>query len=159
MKLIRTDKDKFLFALGRKEKGLLCELLSLYPVVPAAHHRLSKSAKIGKQDENQRLLDEALAAQRRENKRQVLAMLNEPGRFTQTDSGFRLALSPPQMDWLLQVLNDVRVGSWIALGSPGTEPGERIPLNDQTTPHVWAMEAAGFFEMAVVEAMSGQLSA
>ena len=159
MKLIRADKDNFVFALGRREKRLLFELLKLYPLVPAAHHRLSKTAKAGKNDENQRLLDEALAAQREENKRQVLAMLNEPGRFKETESGSRFALSPPQMDWLLQVLNDVRVGSWIALGSPDTEAGEKITVNDETAPHYWVMEAAGFFEMALVEALSGQESA
>lgn len=111
MKLIRVNKTKFVFELGRKEKALLCQLLDLYPLVPASHHRISESAQGDEADEKQRLLEETLAAQRQENKRQVLAMLNEPGRFTPTESGFRLALSPQQMDWLLQVLNDVRVGS------------------------------------------------
>lgn len=159
MKLIRADRDKFVFALERKEKGLLCELLGLYPLVPVSHHRLSRSAKTGKPDENQRLLEEALAAQRKENKRQLLAMLNEPGRFTQAESGFWFALSPQQTNWLLQVLNDVRIGSWINLGSPDTEEREQLAVNEKTAPFYWAMEAAGFFEMALVEAMSGQLSA
>jgi len=156
VKLLRTGKDKFAFALGRREKRLLFELLKLYPLVPPSHHRLSKSAKAGQDDENQRLLEEALTTQREENKRQVLAMLNEPGRFKETESGFRFVISPSKMDWLLQVLNDVRVGSWIALGSPDTENDEDLALTEETAPHYFAMQAAGFFEMALVEAMSGQ---
>lgn len=156
MKLIRTGKDTFVFALGRREKRLLFELLKLYPLIPPSHHRLSKSTKAGDDDDNQRLLEEGLATQREENKRQVLTMLNEPARFKETESGFRFALSPPQMEWLLQVLNDVRVGSWINLGSPDTEQDEQLALTEETAPYYWVMQAAGFFEMALVEAMSGQ---
>jgi hypothetical protein len=159
MKLIRADKKSFVFAMGRREKHLLLGLLKLYPLVPATHHRLSKPAKAGQDDENQHLLDEAIAAQRRENRQQVQALLNEPGRFKETESGFHLTLSPPQMDWLLQVLNDVRIGSWLNLGSPDTEEREQLVVNEKTSPSYWAMEVAGFFEMALVEAMSGQLYA
>jgi hypothetical protein len=156
VKLIQADQDQFVFHLGNREKRLLFEILKLYPLIPAAYPRVSKSAKDLAQKASQHLLEEALAAQRRESKKQVLAMLHEPARFRQTESGFRLTLSPPQMEWLLQVLNDIRVGSWINLGSPDTEQGEKLPLDEETAPHLWVMEAAGHFEMALLDATSGR---
>ena len=38
--------------------------------------------------------------------RQVLAMLDEPTRFRETESGPRFTLSASETEWLLQVLND-----------------------------------------------------
>ena len=156
MKLIKADKDQFVFHVGKREKRLLFEILKLYPLIPAAYQRCSKSAGDAAEKASQQLLKEALAAQRRENKKQVLAMLNEPERFQETESGFRLTLSSPRMEWLLQVLNDIRVGSWIGLGSPDTEKGEEIPLTAESAPHLWVMEAAGHFEMSLLGAMSGR---
>ena len=40
MKLIRASHDQFGFELSQEEKNLL-NILQLYPLVPAAHHRLS----------------------------------------------------------------------------------------------------------------------
>lgn len=155
MKLLSADKNQFVFQIGKREKDLLFELIGRYPQVPAASARHRVSTKNTGDAEQQRLLDEALAAHRQQSKRQVLAMLNEPKRFHADSTGYRFTLSPPQVEWLLQVLNDVRVGSWIALGSPDTEKGERVPLNAKTLPHLWPMEAAGHFEASLIEAVGG----
>ena len=151
MKLIRGDKDRFVFAMGKREKSLLFQILHLYPLVPPAHHQLSKFADGQRDAENQRLLEEALAEQRRGNRRQVLAMLNEPTRFRETDTGIQFTLTASQVEWLLQVFNDVRVGSWLALG----EPDElQIPeVNQTNAPYVLAMESAGYFESALLDAL------
>jgi len=55
----------------------------------------------------------------------------------------------------LQVLNDVRVGSWIALGSPDPESGKKILFNEKLLPHFRTMELAGAFEMVFLDALSG----
>ena len=135
MKLIRTRRDKLVFEISQSEKRLLFDVLKLYPLISPTHHRLTKSARTAKHDENQRLLEESLAAQREENRKNVRAMLDEPGHFKATASGFQLTLSGPEIEWLLQVLNDVRVGSWIALGSPDPESGKKIAFNEKLLPH------------------------
>ena len=78
MKLIRTKRDKLVFEISLSEKRLLFEVLKLYPLISPTHHRLTKSARTAKHDENQRLLEESLAAQREENRKKVRAMLDEP---------------------------------------------------------------------------------
>jgi len=155
MKLIRTKREKLVFEISLPEKRLLFEVLKLYPLISATHHRLSKSARSAKHDENQRLLEESLAAQREENRKNVRAILDEPGRFQTAASGFQLTLSGPEIEWLLQVLNDVRVGSWIALGSPDPEQGKMIVFNEKILPHFRMMELAGAFEMVFLDALSG----
>ncbi len=157
MKLIRSDNRHYVFHFTRREKGLLRELLQRYPLVSGATERPHGAAAADPETESRRLLADALAAQRQETKRQVQAMLNEPGRFQETESGCHLTLSPPQMEWLLQVLNDIRVGSWITLGSPDTEKGESVALDAETAPHLWLMEFAGYFEMQLLGAMGEKL--
>jgi len=151
VKLLRMGKNGHVFRLGQREKQLLLETLKLYPLVPASHHRLSKDGHEPNDDENQRLLEEALAEQRQENRRQVMAMLNEPQRFRETKSGFELTLSPAQVEWLLQVLNDVRVGSWLALGEP--EPGEEPKVTGQNAKYLIALELCGLFESVLLAAL------
>ena len=150
MKLVKATKTRLIFHLGQREKRSLPQVLKLYPCVPSAHHVLSKSGRMPDAAGNQQLLDEALAEQREENKQQVQALLADPNRFDPTDTGARLSLSPAEVEWLMQVLNDVRVGSWVLLGSPDKKPAE---LNANTARHFLAMEMAGYFQMQLLEAL------
>ena len=153
MKLLRATEIRLLFQLGPREERLLRQVLKLYPRVPSAHQVLSKSGRLPDGEANQRLLDEALAEQRAENKQELLALLADPRRFAQTETGGRLSLLPGEVEWLLQVLNDIRVGSWIVLGSPE----DKVPeLNDTTAPNFLAMEMAGYFQAQLLEALHGE---
>ena len=155
MKLIRTRREKFVFAISPQEKGLLDEVLKLYPLVSATHHRLSRKSNIVQPNDHQRLLEESLAAQREVNRKNVQAMLEKPGHFQTTAAGSQLTVSGPEIEWLLQVLNDVRVGSWIALGSPDPEQDKKIVFDKKMLPHFRMMELAGAFEMVFLDALSG----
>ena len=157
MKLIRAMGDNSLFEISKREWRLLLEVLELYPLIPATHQRLSKRTKTTKENENQLWLEESLAAHRKENRKLVLAMLNEPERFQTKASGYHFTLSRSEIEWLLQVLNDVRVGSWIALGSPETLYSKDVSLNDNTAPHIRSMEIAGGFEMVFLNSLTGGL--
>jgi hypothetical protein len=150
VKLIGPLNGKLLFHLGRREKNLLLALLRLYPRVPPAQARLSKSAQVD--SASQQLLEEALAEQRAQNQKQVAALLSDPARWSERQGGWGLSLKPGEMEWLLQVLNDIRVGSWILLGSPEHQIAE---LDEETAPHLWAMEIAGTFEIPLLQALEG----
>jgi hypothetical protein len=150
MKLVRATSARLVFHLGRRETRLLHRILQLYPCVPSAHHVLSKSSGLPNQQADQQLLDEALAEHRADNRKQVLALLADSQRFARTKTGCRLSLPPAEAEWLLQVLNDVRVGSWISLGSPEEKAQT---LNETTAPHFLAMEIAGYFQAELLEAL------
>jgi hypothetical protein len=152
MKLIRRSEAKLLFHLGQRDGTLLLQILQRYPRIPPAHQPLSKAGVLPNQQESQKLLDEALAEQRAESKKHLQELLADSRRFQKQDSGFRLSLSPVEAEWLLQVLNDIRVGSWIILGAPE----ERLEgLNAANAADFWTMEMAGAFESELLEALEG----
>jgi len=142
--------DKFVCQLGKREKNLLFDLLKLYPCIPAARPGATKAAALP--ETSQRLLEEALAEQRTTNKLQIQKWLADPHRFEETETSWRFSLSGPEIEWLLQILNDVRVGSWLSLGSPD-EKLELSLLNAKTAPHFWTMQLAGEFEMRLLKAL------
>lgn len=156
MKVHRTAKDKLVFQLGRRERDLLLRLLRLYPCVPPAHQPASRTGAVPEPEETQRLLDEALAEQRAENRQLLQGLLADPQRYQVTTTGCRLTLSPGDLEWLLQILNDIRVGSWVQLGAPE----EKLESLDETTaPHYWAMEMSGLFQMQLLAALEHPESA
>lgn len=155
MKIVRRQKEKLLFEFSHQEKNLLLAILKLFPLVPKAYHRLSKNGEIPGHDENQRLLEESLDAQQHENRQLLAALLDDAGRFKPCAAGFRFSLARSEIEWLLQVLNDVRLGSWIALGSPDLEREDQLAVTIQTLPHLQRMELAGRLEMFFLNAISG----
>ena len=157
MKLIHAATDAFQFEISADEKGLLFQLLQLYPLVPATHYRLSKDRQISNREENQLLLDETLSSQRLANRQQVEAMLNEPKRFATCAAGYQVSFRRGEMEWLLQVFNDVRLGSWIALGSPDHQEEMRQRRKPQAARHLLIMDLTAFFETAFLDALSGEI--
>jgi hypothetical protein len=151
VKLLRVEKERYFFRLGHDEKALFEFLLRLYPVIPSAHQALSKTS--AKKDENQRLLDEALAEQRKENKQHVEKLLKDARHFkeTDTDTDIEMNLTGGEIEWLLQVLNDVRVGHWILLGSPEEHP--RFDPDAENAAYVLTMDFASDFQMDLLKAI------
>lgn len=153
MRLVRATNDQFVFELGPRERELLLQVLKLYPRIPPAAYRLSKKGRLPDQDASQRLLEEALTEHRADNRKQLQALLAEPRRLAPGPMGWRLTLSAGDLEWLLQVLNDIRVGSWLNLGAPE----DKIPpLTEENAPDLWAMELAGSFQMRFLEAVEGR---
>ena len=152
MKLLKRTESACTFLVGKRERELLSAVLRHYPMVIAGHF---SSRRPGHEpvEQSEALLQEALAEQQKENRRQVEEMLNEPGRFREHDLGFTFRLTPSEIEWLLQVLNDVRVGSWIQLGEPDTSSRsalQEMKLDEHTVQLAWRMELAGLFQGALL---------
>ena len=152
MKINKSDGDKFTFLVSKKEKQLLFDILALYPLVPACFQPLSKTAGAADIQTDQRLLEESLAAHKQENRKQLSVIINELNRVQENAGGGRLTLSSDQLEGLLQVLNDIRVGSWLKLGSPDAARKKVIELNQDNARYAWAMEVAGLFQTALLTA-------
>jgi len=155
VKLLAADKDWLRFQLSDGEKAVLLDVLGLYPCVPPAYHRLSREPRDNADRERQRLLDEALAEQRAQHRRLLQALLHNPDTFRKVGTRWQMTLRRGDFDWLLQVLNDVRVGSWIALGSPEQLP-RKLPRDAAQAAHACAMELAGLFQMVLLDAVEGE---
>lgn len=152
MKFIKADKSKLLFNVNRDEMWRLFKVLDLYPLIPASHSQLSRS---GKRPEDQRLLEEAMAATRLEHRNKILDWKKSRADLFEAGSKGTLSVKSSELEWLLQVLNDVRVGSWLALGSPDGPAEYLAAINEATARHFWAMETAGHFQMILLSATDG----
>jgi hypothetical protein len=152
VRFLRVENEKYVFRLGKGEKELLAVVLGLYPVIPPAHQSISKSAAIASKM-NQRLLDEALAEQRSENKNLVASFLADTRRFHETETATRLTMTAAEIEWLLQVLNDIHVGNWILLGSPGEDTADLVPT-DKNARFIGAMELARWFQSDLLAAFN-----
>lgn len=152
MRLIEAKDGQFVFRFLQRERLMLTHILKQFPVGSGAVGPLSKSGDEQKLAEHERLLEEALAEQRAEHKRLVDAFLGEQGRFAEdSKGGFRLRLTTAQMDWLLRVLNEVRVGLWMKLGRP--QQLGPLALAGQVEPVV-TMEICALFQTRLLAALS-----
>lgn len=157
MKFLHCDGENFLLEFERGEPALLLHLLSLYPLVPATYHRVTQDKNFPHRLENQQLLDEAIQSQREQNKKEILALIKSPKRFNEAEGVASIAFARADLEWLLQVVNDVRVGCWIALGSPGYEKKKIVRPDKEAMRHAMFMEIAGGFEMFFLGLVNGDV--
>jgi hypothetical protein len=153
VKLFSHKNNRYVFLLGKREKELLRALLQHYPVLSTDYHQVSRESKEQIQGLDPQLLQEALADRQRENKLALEQFLKDPQRFLKHELGYQLQLDSGEVDWLLQVLNDIRVGNWVKLGSPDPRKPLALQINEQNVECAWAMEMAGFFESVLIEAL------
>ncbi|MBI5383891.1 MAG: hypothetical protein HZA90_04310 [Verrucomicrobia bacterium] len=153
MKLASKEPDRLVFTMSRRERSIFQEVLQHYPLVPVSHHRLSRQGRGAAQSSDQELLEHTMAAEKDQRKGQVAALLGDSPRFTATGNAWRIAFSREEAESLLQVLNDVRVGSWLRLGCPDPDEGKTPELTSENAPYVFLMELSGHFECELMEAL------
>lgn len=150
VKLLSREKNRCVFLIGKREREMMCNLLRMYPMLSAGYQKPTKDPKLKADAE---LLREALAEQHRANKEALEEMLKSKGRFVEDQMGYRFSLKTSELEWLLQVFNDVRVGSWVKLGSPSPQNPFGAKLTEENVQLAWAMEMAGLFEHSILEAL------
>ncbi len=124
MKLADFDSRQYVFELSHRERELLEGTLKLYPVSLNGFHPISRTGNPDDLTEAQQMLEEAMAESRQENRATIRNFIRDPARFKKKEDQLHLHLPASQMDWLLSVLNEVRVGSWERLGCPDEPPDD-----------------------------------
>ncbi len=154
MKLVKHGGARLVFQLTPREQQLFVEVLGLYPLIPADARKLTRHVGSLQLDESQQLLDDALAEGREATRKQLAKFLTDPERVHTTKSYTRLILGTAEVEFLLQVLNDVRVGSWMKLGSPDYDAEKALQVTEGNAVHFWAREMAGAFQSVLLAAMN-----
>jgi hypothetical protein len=150
MKLRRDPKGNLRFYLTRREAQLVSQTLAFYPLLNSDFHRLSKTLRGSKARSAQRLLEQAMAQQRRSHRLEAERFIKSFARSTPARGvGVRAA----RIDSLLQILNDVRVGSWLKLDQPDFEHGRWPKITEETLPYLMAMECCGLFQSAILHSL------
>jgi len=160
MRLIRSQKPDSagkppsVFRLSPREKVVLLATLKLYPQLDLGYHQLSRDPKSSKPAQ-QEWLKEAMEQQRQEHKKRLAQFFSNDRRFfNEAEEDLLLTLTGEQMEWLLRVLNEIRVGSWVRLGSPELETVRKLKPTVAQARLLTAMELSGYFESALLEAFS-----
>lgn len=153
MKLVKQDETSFTFLIGKREKEVLIALLLRYPVLSTNHYRARHPAQSKEAATDDDLLRESLAEQQRDSRRHLEDWLKTENRFRDSDLGFLFSITPAEMEWLLQILNDIRVGSWVALGQPDGHAPPATPLTEESMQLAWALDMAGLFQHVLLHAL------
>lgn len=157
MKVTRPGKEQVSLQFGKREGQLFLRMLQMFPISQSQKTTLSRGGGLPDQPANEQLLEESLKEARTEHRQRLDALLADPARFSRAHSGLRFKLTVADLEWLLQILNDVRVGCWVRLGCP-EHTRQRLAigaglLNLANAQDFWAMEVCGFFQMQLLEAL------
>jgi len=153
MKLAGQDGDIWRYLLSPGEAGSLLALVSQFPVAAAAPAKISLSEADPKTLEREKLLNESLAEQRADLKKRA-AIIISPDRLKASGKGRVLQINTEEREILLQILNDIRIGSWRVLGEPDNlEPDfSKLPESEQ---RYWRfLHVAGYFQCQLLEPIS-----
>jgi len=151
VKLIDARENSFEFHITPREKQLLIGALHLYPLLNPDFHQVTRTQaeRDEKLDHAQQLLVDAMAERKAELKGRVRALL-EDAKWVASESWI---LTAEDIEWLLQVINDVRVGSWVLLGRPDVADGRTLHMDENNIHYAIAMEICGVFETILLEAL------
>jgi hypothetical protein len=154
VKLIATTDDGFTFELTSGEMRLLGDLLRLYPLTPESIHRISKDIVPQDLAHSQELLQEELSEHRRTSLSWLSAWMDQNLDLDLTQTEALLKLKRSELELLLQVLNDIRVGSWILVGSPTQEQREQMEPTRQNHALFCIMDMCAAFQMTLLKAIN-----
>ena len=158
MKYIGRQGDNLVLVLRPRDREQWIFLLQRYPVYPASHHRLSLSPDAQTLAEQQQFLEETLTEQQRANQTLIEKFVRErlappPDEDENSPRAMRLTLTRAEVDWLLEVFNDVRVGFWVRLGRPDSEQMHSAQLMAARPLECASMELAAWAESFLLGAL------
>ncbi|MDA7916306.1 hypothetical protein N9B94_03635 [Verrucomicrobia bacterium] len=118
MKLLRRSGKVAVIELDAGEHFVVAELFKRYPVLPPSHFELSRCGEFEGMEEDEAFLQETMSDEQMANVKELKELLTTEKYIKQVGDAYQIFLERPQIEWLLQVVNDIRVGSWAMLGSP-----------------------------------------
>jgi hypothetical protein len=146
MRLLTHSKSGWRYQLSRVEAQALRSLIKLFPTTAHVAVRITQTDTDPKAAEREKLLNESLAEHREELRRKAQHLM----------SGDRLRLQHDR--YVLQILNDIRVESWRALGQPDDLDPPVNPSQDEQVHHN-RMSLAGYFECNFLNLEEGREAA
>jgi hypothetical protein len=151
MILVSQSDRQWQYFLNAHEAEVLAGLLQRFPFTDLTPRQISQMADDPAMAEREKLLNESLAEHRKELAKVAMTLTGHEHWKKSKDGSF-LTLNPSARELLLQILNDIRVGCWRALGEP--EPLEKAPptRSAKGASYRHLMDLAGYFEANLLAA-------
>jgi len=142
----------FTFRFQGREYSFFKDLLSDYPLQKGARQPIGGAENAEEMAEEQALLEESLDEHRANSRKQLQDFLAKDERLARDKCGWKLVLDAPGIDWLLQILNDIRVGSWETLGKP-EQGSPAVVKTDEQLRSAAALQLAGMWQSILLHAL------
>ena len=149
MKLVKQTSRGWQYLLEETEFKLLSVLVNRFPFDDPGSAKISATDHGPEAKEREKLLNESLAEHRRELEK-TAGQLLAPEKIQRKGNGVVMKISSEERETLLQILNDIRVGCWHALGQPEELEPESADLSPQELTNYSLMNIAGYFEHSLV---------
>jgi len=150
MKLVRQTDEDWHYLLDENEFIVLQALLEKFPFTDPVRGKITKTDGEPKTRDREKLLNESLAEHRKELQ-EMAGHLIAPEKLQHQGKDFEMILSPDERETLLQILNDIRIGCWHALGQPDKLEPKSEQLSEEELANFSLMNVAGYFEHSLVE--------
>ena len=150
MKLVSKTGEQIVFQLTETEDVFLRLALSAFPVGGEGWPR-GTATPAAPPDPG--LLSSALDELRREQTTRVQDFLDRQPQAPDGSPGRLLRVGLDEVDWLLQVLNEVRVGSWYALGCPDEVEEEKARNSSESVSHLIRYDFSGWMQAVLLAAL------
>ena len=147
MRLVAQSNESWRYHLDQKEADILLGLVRQFPFTEMGPVQISRTGKSPKNSEREKLLAESLAEHRKELKKLAVNLLGG-NKWRKSGKDRWLTLDSGSREVLLQILNDIRVGSWHAVGEPEVT---EILSTGKDPAHRHLMDLAAYFEMGLLE--------
>ena len=145
MKLVKQTRNGWQYQMDPPEADCLRSLLLQFPITANAPAKISRTDSDPQTEDREKLLNESLADHRKELKK-IARSLVGAGKIEVGDEGWRLCINSEEREILLQILNDIRVGSWRALGEPEDLEIQTPVATEKEQVFYNIMNLAGYFE-------------
>ncbi len=144
MRLLAQSQSAWQYQLSCVEALGLRSLIKLFPLTATTYAKITKTDSDPKAAEREKLLNESLAEHREDLRRKAEHLVGGDS-LKIRDERYMLTLGLDDREILLQILNDIRVESWRALGQPDDLDLPAHPSASELTQHN-LMNLAGYFE-------------
>ena len=153
MRVFEKTDSALVLELGLAETDFLKQILSDYPLVANESRRFSAFADASEVRENTQLLQNSLNEHTQTNRAKLRAWLASPETWKPFPDRTLLSLKTEDCSWFLQILNDLRIGSWQKLNCFDPEELDSAELNRENTYPMLAMKISGFLQTLILNAL------
>jgi hypothetical protein len=157
VRLLRRDQSagRVTFRFERGEREMFTQVLDLFPLKKDSMRPISEDSQA------QALLEKALHDERAKIRDDVQKLLRTSGELV-IDPDFNefwdLKVTDAEIEWLLQILNNIRVGLWYQLGCPQPTADVKLEaaLDDQLVRGHVIMQLCAAWEGMLISAAQAQ---
>ncbi len=156
MRFLEANGDTLVFLTEPRGRKVLERLVRKYPALEVSHFELCRTMDEEELPDGRTVADQAMKDEHRETRRRISRILEDEDHFEDKEDFLLMRLTLEEVDLLLQVLNDVRIGCWVRAGSPPEGVEDSLRTDPKLAPLLAAMQLCGLFQGELLDGLRRQ---